>query len=92
MFQISYAINGHTILEGVRNPETGIDVAQLLDTAQNEGRQVSKLDRVLNILQGLQNQINQLKSRVDDIHKLQADLNATKRECEQNSGKPYFCT
>jgi len=86
LFQISYAINGHTILEGVRNPETGIDVAQLIDSAQNEERQVSKLDRVLKILQGLQNQINQLKSRVEDIHKLQADLNATKRECEQTSG------
>ena len=87
---ISYEINGHNILEGVRNPDTGIDVAQLLDAGQTlNKRPASKIDRVLKILEGLQKQINQLKDRVDEIHKLQTDLNATNKDCDNNAGILY---
>ena len=85
-----YEINGHNILEGVRNPDTGIDVAHLLNTGQGERKPASKIDRVLKILEGLQKQINHLKGRVEELHKLQADLNATKKECQNVPGIPYL--
>ena len=77
----SFEIYGQNILEGVGNPEAGIDLSQLLNPGGNVKKPVSKIDRALNILEGLQKQINQLRSSVDKIQKMQADLKATKKDC-----------
>lgn len=82
----SIEVNGQNILGGVGNPDSNIDLSQFLN-GQNIKEPVSKIDRVLNILEGLQKQVNQLKRSVDDIQKLQADLNATKQECKYASSK-----
>lgn len=86
---ISHENNGQNILEGVRNADANIDVAHLLD-GQNIKKPDSKIDRILSILEGLQKQVNRLKSSVNEIQKLQADLNATRHECKANGGEQDF--
>ena len=94
---VSREINALNLLEGVGNGRKGISEETLTfeellqplkgqkqsqaETGKNA--KTSKIDKVINLLESLQAQVDELKSSVESVQKMQEVLNETRKECNQ---------